>query len=57
MAHGRDAIRPLLGRIGVLGAHWWTREGPGAPYEAWSVRLRFGRYQAKSGRSADIAFL
>jgi hypothetical protein len=42
-------------RMGALGAHRRSRERPERTLHDVSARLRFGRYQMKSGRSADIS--
>ena len=48
-------VRDRCRRMGALGAHRRSREQPERTLYDVSARLRFGRYQMKSGRSADIS--
>jgi hypothetical protein len=48
-------VRDRCRRMGALGAHRRSREQPERTLYDVSARLRFGRYQMKSRRSADIS--
>ena len=48
-------VRDRCSALGLLGAHRRSRERPERTLYDVSARLRFGRYQMKSGRSADIS--
>jgi hypothetical protein len=56
VAYGCDATRPLLGAFVLLGLTGGLGKGR-VHLMGVSMRLRFDRYQVKSERGADIAFL